>query len=122
MEQRVLNTSPTILIEEISKLIRSLLNGKALGPDGILNEVLKMVALVIIKNLVEVASHCFTNGTIPESLKESITVVLRKERKKDYFFLGSYRPIALKNTLVKVLEKYIANIMLEVAEEHGLLL
>jgi len=120
MEQRALNISPTILIEEISKLIRSLPNGKALGPDGILNEVLKMVALVIIKDLVEVASYCFTNGTIPESLKESITVVLRKEGKKNYSLLGSYRPIALKNTLAKVLEKYIANIILEVAEEYGL--
>jgi len=121
MEQRALNISPTILIEEISKLIRSLLNGKALGPDGILNKVLKMVALVIIKDLAEVASYYFANGIIPKSLKESIIVVLRKEGKKDYFFLGSYRPIALKNTLAKVLEKYIANIILEAAEEYRLL-
>jgi len=121
MEQRALNISPTILIEEISKLIRSLLNGKALGPDGIPNKVLKMVTPVIIKDLVKAASHYFANGTILESLKESITVVLRKEGKKNYSLLGSYRPIALKNTLVKVLEKYIANIILEAAEEHGLL-
>jgi len=80
-----------------------------------------MVALVIIKDLAEVASHCFANGTIPESLKESITVVLYKKEKKDYSLLGSYRPIAFKNTLAKVLEKYIANIMLEAAEEHRLL-
>jgi len=80
-----------------------------------------MVALVIIKDLAEVASYCFTNGTIPESLKESITVVLRKEGKKDYSLLGSYRLIALENTLAKVLEKHVANIILEAAEEHGLL-
>jgi len=121
MEQRALNISPTILIEEISKLIRSLPNGKAPGPDGIPNKVLKMVALVIIKDLAEVANYCFTNGTIPESLKESITVVLRKEGKKDYSLLGSYRPITLKNTLAKVLEKHVANIILEAAEEYGLL-
>jgi len=47
--------------------------------------------------------------------------VLRKERKKDYFLLGSYRLIALKNILVKVLEKYIANIMSKAAEEYRLL-
>ena len=69
MEQRALNISPTILIEEISKLIRSLLNGKALGLDGILNKVLKIVALVIIKDLAEVASYYFTNGIILKSLK-----------------------------------------------------
>jgi len=80
-----------------------------------------MVALVIIKDLAEAASYYFTNGTIPESLKESITVVLRKEGKKDYSLLDSYRLIALKNMLVKVLEKHIANIILEAAEEHRLL-
>ena len=40
-EQRALNISPIITTEEINKLIRSLLNNKALGPDGILNKVLK---------------------------------------------------------------------------------
>ena len=48
-------------------------------------------------------------------------MVLYKEEKKDYSLLGSYRLITLKNTLVKVLEKYIANIILEVVEEYRLL-
>jgi len=48
-------------------------------------------------------------------------VVLRKERKKDYSFLSSYKLITLKNTLVKVLEKYVANIILKAAEEYRLL-
>jgi len=122
MEQRALIISPIILTEEIGKLIRSLPNGKALGLDGILNEVLKAVAPVIVKDLAEAASHCFANRTIPESLKESITMVLRKEGKKDYSLPGSYRLIALKNTLAKVLKKHIANIISEVAEEYSLLL
>jgi len=121
MEQRAFNISPIILIEEISKLIRSLLNGKALGLNSILNKVLKAVALVITKNLAEVASYYFTNGIILKSLKESITVVLSKEEKKDYSLLGSYKLITLKNTLVKVLEKHVANIILEAAEEYKLL-
>jgi len=121
MEQRVFNISPIILIEEISKLIRSLLNGKALGLDSILNKVLKAVALVIIKDLAEVASYYFANGIIPKSLKESITIVLYKKGKKDYSLLGSYRLIALKNTLAKVLKKHVANIILEAVEEHKLL-
>jgi len=113
----MLNISPTILIEEISKLIISLLNKKALGLDSIPNKVLKVVALVIIKDLVEVASYCFISGIILKSLKESITMVLYKEGKKDYSLLGSYKPIALKNTLAKVLEKYIANIISKATEE-----
>ena len=74
------------------------------------------------KDLVKAASHCFTNGIIPESLKEFITAVLRKEGKKNYSLLSSYRLIALKNILAKVLEKHVANIISEAAEEHRLLL
>ena len=80
-----------------------------------------MVALVIKKDLIEVASYCFTNRIVLESLKESITAVLYKEGKKDYSLLGSYRLITLKNTLVKVLEKHIANVISKAAEEHRLL-
>jgi len=118
----VFNISPTILTEEISKFIRSLLNRKALGPDSIPNKVLKVAALVIVKDLAEIASYCFASRIILKSLKESITVVLYKERKKDYSLLGSYRLITLKNMLVKVLEKHIANIISKAAEEYKLLL
>ena len=80
-----------------------------------------MVTLVIEKDLAEVASYYFINRIALESLKESITMVLYKEGKKDYSLLDSYRSITLKNTLVKVLEKYISNIMSKAAEEHRLL-
>ncbi len=83
--------------------------------------VFKVVALVIKKDLVEVASYYFTNKIALKSLKESITIVLYKEGKKDYSLLGSYRLITLKNTLVKVLEKYIANIISKAVEEYRLL-
>ena len=52
-----------------------------------------MVALVIKKDLAEVASYCLTNGIVLESLKESITTVLYKKGKKDYSLPGSYRLI-----------------------------
>ena len=79
-----------------------------------------MVALVVVKDLVEVASYCLASGIIPESLKEFITVVLRKEKKKNYFLLGSYRLIAFKNTLAKVLEKHVVNIILKAIKEYRL--
>ena len=34
-------------------------------------------------------------------------VILQKAKKKDYSLLGSYRPITLKNTLEKLLEKIV---------------
>jgi len=81
-----------------------------------------VVALVIIKDLAEIASNYFINGIILKSLKEFIIIVLRKEGKKNYSLLGSYKLIILKNTLAKVLEKHVANIILKAAEKYKLFL
>jgi len=121
IKQRVFNINPIILIEKISKLIRSLLNKKALKLNSILNKVFKIIVLVIIKDLIEIASSCFTSKIILKSFKKFIIIVLRKEGKKNYFFLGSYKLITFKNTLVKVLKKYVANIMSKAIEKHRLL-
>jgi len=81
-----------------------------------------MVAPIIVKNLIKITSYCFTSGIIPKSLKKFITVVLYKEGKKDYFFLSSYKLIAFKNILAKVLKKYIINIISKAIKELRLFL
>ena len=47
--------------------------------------------------------------------------ILYKKGKADYLLLGSYRPIALKNTLSKILERVIADRIINMAKEHALL-
>jgi len=79
-----------------------------------------VVILIIIKDLAEAASYYFISGIILKSFKEFIIIVLRKKGKKDYFLLGSYKLITFKNTLVKVLEKYIVNIILKAVEKYRL--
>jgi len=80
-----------------------------------------VVILVIIKNFIKVASYYFASRIILKSFKKFIIIMLRKEGKKDYSLLSSYRLIALKNILVKVLEKYIVNIISEAVKEYKLL-
>jgi len=48
-------------------------------------------------------------------------VILRKEGKVDYLIPGSYRPIALENTLSKILERVIAAYIANTAKEYALL-
>ena len=50
----------------------------------------------------------FFKSKILDYYKEIIIVVLKKVNKKDYLLLGSYRPVTLKNTLGKILEKIVA--------------
>jgi len=45
-----------------------------------------VVILIIVKDLAEAISNYFINRIILKSFKEFITVVLRKERKKNTFF------------------------------------
>jgi hypothetical protein len=47
--------------------------------------------------------------------------ILYKEGKADYSLLESYRLIALKNTLSKILERVVVNYIADTAKEHALL-
>ena len=50
------------------------------------------------------------------------TVILQKEGKADYLILRNYCPIALENTLSKILKKVIVDYIINTVEEHTLLL
>ena len=50
-------------------------------------------------------------GYYPKIKKSVTTVALRKDGKVDYFFINSYRPIALENTIVKVYKKLLATLI-----------
>jgi len=107
--------------EEMAAIIRALPTGKASGPDRIPNEILKILVEEISEGLAQGVSMLLAAGTLPKSLKESTTIALRKEGKKDYSLPSSYRPIALENTLAKVVEKVLANRLSDAAEKHALL-
>ena len=89
--------------------------------DSILNEVLKIIAPIIAEELAQTVTELLRAGNIPQSYKESITVVIRKERKGDYILPSSYRPVALENTLAKVVERIVTTKLADAAEEHNLL-
>jgi len=105
----------------MARTISRLLNNIALGPDGIPNEALKTCGPLIAPWLTDVARACFAIGYYPRLGRSITTVVLRKEGKADYLIPGSYRPIALENTLSKILEKVIADRIADIVEEHALL-
>src|SRR5213078_231381 len=102
-------------------ILFSVPNGKAPGPDNIPNEVLKIIAPTIAKELAQAVTELLRARNIPQSYKESIIVVIKKERKGDYTLPSSYRPVALENTLAKVVERIVATQLADAAEEHNLL-
>jgi hypothetical protein len=71
---------------------------------------------------VDVAKAYFTIGYYLRLRRVIITYILYKEGKADYLLLGSYCFITLENTLSKILERLIVNYIVDIAEEHALLL
>ena len=117
-----LRVDSDIITEEMARTISRLLNNTALGLDRILNKALKTCGPLIAPWLADVARVCFVIGYYPRLGRAIIMFILRKEGKADYLFPGSYRPIALENTLSKILERVIADHMADTVEEYALLL
>ncbi|KAF8694177.1 hypothetical protein AX14_002093 [Amanita brunnescens Koide BX004] len=114
---------PLISQKEIWDALRPTSNSSAPGPDHVTWRHIKRalsipdtdVALVALFNKV-----CFT-GTWPSHFKESISVIIPKPNKPDYSIPKAYRPIALLNTLGKLLTKILANRLQHDAAQYGIL-
>ena len=106
----------------MARTISRLLNNIVLGLDRILNKALKTYRLLIAPWLIDIARVYFIIGYYLRLRRAIITFILRKEGKADYLFLGSYHPITLENTLSKILERVIADYIVDTVKEYALLL
>ncbi|KAF8660768.1 hypothetical protein AX14_007331 [Amanita brunnescens Koide BX004] len=106
---------PPISQKEIWDALRPTKNSSAPGPDHVTWRHVKLAlafpdvdaALATLFNKI-----CFT-GSWPTHFKDSISVIIPKPGKPDYSIPKAYRPIALLNTLGKLLTKVLANRLLK---------
>ena len=99
---------PPITPREFQKAILGAKAGKAPGNTGIPNQVLHLALGALQPILLPTMDFCLKHGIHPNNWKTSITVTLRKPGKDDYSKPKSYRPIALLDTIGKVMESIIA--------------
>ncbi|KAI9043120.1 uncharacterized protein KD926_004623 [Aspergillus affinis] len=114
---------PDLAEHEVLRCIRKAPPDKAPGPDGIPNKVWHWLGKIpsFVKALTGIFNACIRLGHNPGYFQQFITVVLRKAAPRDYRIAKSYRPIALLNTLGKILEAAIATRIAYALEEHSLL-
>ncbi|KAJ5642579.1 hypothetical protein N7490_006579 [Penicillium lividum] len=114
---------PPISEQEVTDLIRRAPPDKAPGPDEIPNRVWKLALASsdFIRILSSIFDACVRTGYNPRHFQQSITVALRKGGPRNFRKPKSYRPIALMNTLGKLLEAVIASRISWAVEEHHLL-
>ena len=106
----------------MARTISRLLNNIVLGLDRILNKALKTYKLQIVSYLIDIDRVYFIIGYYLRLKRAIIIFILYKEGKVDYLFLGSYYPITLENTLSKILERVIADYIVDMVKEYALLL
>ncbi|KAF8870775.1 hypothetical protein BD779DRAFT_1388322, partial [Infundibulicybe gibba] len=101
---------------ELDEALRPTSNSSAPGPDHVSWRILKLALgkgkkerVMTVMALIRLFDACVLHGVFPDYFKETFSVIIPKPKKPDYALLKAYRPIALLNTLGKLLEKLIAN-------------
>lgn len=93
-------------IAELTSAASSLPNGKAPGPDGIRNEVIKAAISFDPARFQRAFNVCLTSGTFPERWKKG-KLVLAQKPGKPLNTPSAYRPICLLDGCGKLLEKLL---------------
>jgi ribonuclease HI len=114
-------TADPISREQVKRALARLKLYKAPGPDGIPNIVLTKCADMIESRLWYIFTAIVDKGWYFAPWKNFMTVVLRKPGKPRYDVPKAYRPIALLNTLGKVLTSIIAEQLTYYTEKYALL-
>jgi len=107
--------------EQINEQLKRTKPYKAPGPDGIPNIVLSKCADILLDRLFYIYEAMLERGLLYEPWKVSTTIVLRKPGKPRYDVPKAYRPIALLNTMWKVLTAIVASHITHLTEKHQLL-
>ena len=120
-ENMPLGVQPTM--RELTDAIRSLANGKAVGPDGVSVELFKITLNgdpALRRRLLDIVVRIWGGGgEVPKQWKDAIIMVLHK--KKDRTECGNYRGISLVAHAGKILLKIIARRLSEYCERVGIL-
>ncbi|KAG7478922.1 hypothetical protein JOB18_012902 [Solea senegalensis] len=94
-------------LTEISNAISAMQSGKAPGPDGYPIEFYKKFSTKLAPLILEMLNDSVGTGALPRTLTEASITLIPKSG-KDKTQCGSYRPISLLNSDIKILAKILA--------------
>lgn len=100
--------APPITLQELEAARKRLRLGKAPGPDGVPNEVLKAALKTHPQMFGEVFNRCMEHGVFPKPWKRARLVLLRKGD-KPADLPSSYRPLCMLDSTGKLFERILCN-------------
>lgn len=95
--------------EGVLKLIKSLKNGKASGPDSISKQKLLLSPEIISSLLASIYNYTLTTGTLPSEWKLAHVTPIFKQGNRE--LPSNYRPISLTSIVCKMMEHIILHLM-----------
>ena len=104
---------------EVRKALNNLKKGKAAGPDGIPNDLLKIAGDCIIQYLVELFNEIFKSGSYPSEWAKAIIQPIHK--KGDTTNPDNYRGIYLLSCVSKLYTSVINSRLTQWAEDNDVL-
>jgi len=93
----------------------------ALSIDDISNVFLHSLEKPFAEAIAGLTQACWRISYYPARFRKARTVALRKPSKGDYTNPRAWRPIALLNTVGKIIEAITASQLRRLAEQHGML-
>lgn len=105
---------------EVGTILNNLKKSKTPGPDGIYNEMLKILSASLIPYLCDLENVCLAQGRFPACWKEAELIIIIKNIDKDKTLPNNYRPICLINALGKILEKLLCKRLNELCQLRGI--
>jgi exonuclease III len=102
------------------RCINTLANGKAAGPDGIVNDLLKAAPPILKEAIHYLFQIMWATGVTPDSWKTSDTCLLFKN-KGQATDIAKYRPVGLLNIVYKLYTKLVTMTLENHAETHSIL-
>ena len=103
--------------EEILRIIASLVNSKATGPNSIPTDILKLLGPSLCVPLREIINISFATGVYPDKLKLAEIIAIFKN-KGDPRLVSNYRPISLLSNINKIFEKLVHTRLYSFLELH----
>ena len=106
--------------EEVKNVVAGMKNKKQPGPDGIKAEIYKELAKneTCLKSLTNALNKVYETNEIPESWKESKTVMIAKNSKPK---TKDHRPLALTNISYKIYMSLIRKCIIEHLQNNELI-
>jgi len=105
-------------VDEVKAAARGLPNGKAPGPDGIPNEVLKIAVSLFPQVFTALYNSCMRNAYYPQEWKTANLVLLRKQGKA-LENPSAYRPLCMLDSVGKLFEKLLTGRLRDHLAKNG---